>query len=61
MNCRKLNVAENERYKQILMRTSKSRLRLETKFFVEHVTSSTHGLIHLLIEKDFVGLTTQNI
>ena len=54
MNCRKLNVAENERYKQILMRTSKRRLRLETKFLVEHVTSSTHGLIHLLIEKDFV-------
>ena len=45
MNFRKLNVTENERYKQILVRTYKSRLRLETKFLVEHVTWSTHGLI----------------
>ena len=59
--CRKLNVTENERYKQILMRTSKSRLRLETKFLIEHATSSTHGSIHLLIEKDFVWLMRQNI
>ena len=50
MNFRKLNVTEMS-YKQILVRTYKSRLRLETTFLVEHVTSSTHGLIHLLIEK----------
>ena len=61
MNFRKLNVTENERYKQILVRTYKSRLRLEHKFIVEHVTSSTYGLIQLLIEKDFVWLTRQNI
>ena len=43
------------------MRTSKSRLRLETKFLIEHATSSIHGSIHLLIEKDFVWLMRQDI
>ena len=41
-------------YKQRLVRTYQSRLRLDHKFLVEHVTSSTHGLIYLVIEKDFV-------